>query len=220
MKIGSGSINFDLWRENYDSLTFEDQCRFYDWVAEKYPDQAEYNAEPIRYALYRATEEIGPLYVMEIGGWDGALAAETLDGLDDTRIAAWTNYDIAQMALVRGSWIPDRYRPVLLKDFPWNYSFPNRHNVFVATHFIEHIKAHELLKLFFALKQSIKYIVLQAPIEDSVIHKDWSGYTGSHILEIGWSQVYDMLHWFGFELQAGLCDGIGHGKVMVWRKGF
>jgi len=177
-------INFDLWRENYDQYSFEDMKAFYAEVAEKFPDQQHFDLNAIRaaFSCFGA-----PVSVVELGGWDGALA----DKMFNTgKVASWRNFDIADVPQVCKR---DEYSLVVLDDWFWNG--PVRYaDVFVATHTVEHIRATDLGDVFDSLH--VDYIYLEAPLED--YPTDWTGYHGSHILEIGWDGIDEMLLKRGF----------------------
>ena len=38
-----GQLDFDAWRDNYDSLTYAEHVEFYRQVAEVYPEQVHFN---------------------------------------------------------------------------------------------------------------------------------------------------------------------------------
>jgi hypothetical protein len=175
----AAKIDWDAWRADYDTMTFADQQAFYAQVAELHPRQESFDLEKANEAF----DKIGGsnLIVVELGGWDGRLARDMLARTD---IATWENWDIADLPQVCTR---ENYRRELLDDYLW--TTPIDGDVFVACHTIEHLKARELQKLFAKLRTS--WVYLEAPLSDD--GTDWTGYPGSHILEIGWEGVNELL---------------------------
>ena len=184
-------IDWDEWRREHANLTFADQQAFYSRVAEHYPHQQSFDAVAAHDVFDFIPEE--RLDVVELGGWDGALAAIMLSRSD---ISRWTNYDLVEVPQVCRH---ANYRLELLRDYLWNQE-PVRGDVFVACHTIEHLTARELELLFSVLL--VPYVYLQSPLKFEPV--DWAGYPGSHILEIGWNGVAELLQVCGF-----VCVGPG-----------
>jgi len=167
-------------------MTFADQQEFYRVVAIEHPEQQHFNTN----AAISAFEQIDePSFtVVELGGWDGALAYHLLDRFP---ILRWINYDI--VSVEPQVCIDRRYHPVELDDWFWNER--RTADVFVATHMIEHITDRELGELFDCL--DVDWIYLEAPL--LIDGQKWYGYRGSHILELGWKDVVAMLYERGYE---------------------
>ena len=173
-------IDWDQWRREHHNLTFADQQAFYQRVAELYPHQQSFDALVCHEAFDRIADE--DLDIVELGGWDGALASSMLTRPD---ISRWTNYDLVEVPQVCRH---PAYRLAILEDYLWSGD-PIKADVFVACHTIEHLTSEELEKLFDWLR--VKYVYLEAPLK--LEPYDWTGYPGSHILEIGWNEVAEML---------------------------
>jgi hypothetical protein len=61
-------------------------------------------------------------------------------------------------------------------------------DIFIAAHCLEHIRGNEIEYLYNRIKNSnIKYCLLDIPITDKPVN--WSEYEGTHILEIGYSEI-------------------------------
>jgi hypothetical protein len=135
--------------------------------------------------------------VVELGGWNGRLAASMLARPD---VRFWTNYDLVKVP--QACALPG-YRLIVLDDYLWNRKTPVRADAFVACHTIEHLKAHELDKLIGCL--DVKWVYLEAPLEDGP--RDWTDYSGSHILEIGWDGVGEIMDAHGYDL---VMSGLWH----------
>lgn len=181
--------DFDLWRKNYDKLTYKQQLKFYNQVAIDHPLQRGFDEQQFEDFL----APLGEINVIEMGGWKGELAKYMLERLP--KIRHWLNYEISEQAIIENICPYSPYEALIPSDFIWNIELPKA-DVFVSSHTIEHIRASELDKLFSRLP--VKYIALQAPLADD--GTDWSGYYGSHILEIGWDGVIAMLDRGGYKL--------------------
>ena len=193
--------DFDAWRERYDDMTYEEMADFYDAVETDHPLQKAFNADAFHRFLGYTIKALGRIDVLEIGGWKGELAKEMLEKLG--AIGDWCNVEICWRAVEKSVVVP-KYVAMKPVDFPWNIQLPNA-DVFVAAHFIEHIKEREFELLLgdLSVSDTVRYIGIQAPIPESGEGVDWTGYHGTHILEIGWEQVSTLLLGYGFtEIQA------------------
>ena len=176
------AIDWDQWRKAYPTLSYQDQKAFHELIWEQYPLQNCWH----QHLLNRAIEKVQPYTVVELGGWDGAAAAVMLS--QHPVIQRWTNVEICEPAAQHGQDRSKRYEAPILDGFYWEHG-PWHADLFVASHSIEHLSAHHLERTI-ATTQA-KAIYLDAPLEDEPT--DWTGYVGSHILEIGWQGVYQIL---------------------------
>lgn len=175
------SIDWDAWRAQHATLTFNDQQAFYRRIAAAHPWQRSFHLPTVQEAFDHIDDH--GLHVVELGGWDGALAHAMLNRGD---IATWRNYDIVGVPQVCTD---PRYGCEVLSDYLWNRDSV-RADVFVACHTIEHLTASELTQLLDVL--DVNYLYLEAPLP-SVGAPDWTRYEGSHILEWNWPQVEEAL---------------------------
>jgi hypothetical protein len=182
-------IDWDKWRVDYDRMTFADQQEFYKLVAELHPHQQSFDPAAINEAFDVIKGH--DMDVVELGGWDGRLASSML-GRDD--ILFWENVDLVEVPQVCSH---PAYRLRVLKRPAWDDLLVG--DVFVACHTIEHLKARELALLFDCIRAD--WIYLEAPLEQG--GHDWKGYKGSHILEIGWEEIRDMLDVRGYSWAGG-----------------
>lgn len=204
---------WDQFRDDYPTMSFADKRAFYDWVAATYPEQ--------RYAdVKRALNAFsliagGHLDVIELGGWDGALAASVMRTTGDIR--SWTNYDLVavpQECDYRG------YHLKVLNDDLWSLDRVDA-DVFVSTHTIEHLSAEELAKLFRWLMPEFVYLEAPLPMVGPV---SWRGVEAAHVLELGWDGVEKLLidvgytsrlAWFDLDFGPVGFPGVGAG---LWRR--
>lgn len=182
-------IDWDGWRAAYDEMSFQDQRAFYDLVWEELPGQARASARSLTAFLEHIDGP--PLVVGELGGWDGALAAEVMGG---GRVRAWWNYEISAQAVANSVCEAPMYSGVALGDWYWASS--HLVDLFVSSHVIEHLKFRDVLASFDATE--CRWIYLQAPLRDGPTN--WAGYHGSHILEVGWGEIMGALAGRGFRL--------------------
>ena len=191
-------IDWDAWRSEHASMTFADQQEFYGSVAVAHPHQQCYDLPHARLTFDHISGLVGflpadwpGLVVVELGGWDGALAQALLS--TRSGIENWTNYDLVEVPQVCKR---DNYRLLILDDYLWNQGEVHG-DVFIACHTIEHLTAAELEQLFDVLR--VKFIYLQAPIAHQS-GEAWNGYVGSHILEIGWDRIDELLAARGYRV--------------------
>lgn len=176
-------MNFDEWRKNYDSMTFDDHQRMAGKFLELYPEQAHYNVRGAEMFLRTLVNE----RVLEIGGWKGDLANYVLS--ENKSIKAWTNFDILPVSagdLQR----PHDKRYMFHSLYKWLWEYDTRgwnETVFVATHVFEHLKWSQLQKLIGWIPQTIHTAVIEAPLNPGPT--DWNGCFASHILEVGWIEI-------------------------------
>jgi hypothetical protein len=196
--------DFDRWRAEYDQMTYADQVAFYNQVAEDHPHQVHFDASAFERFLRWAIDARGCIGVIEVGGWKGELAQAMLARLPD--VLVWINYEISQTAAEQSVIESNRYQVVVPDDFAWNITLAPA-DVMVASHTIEHIRERDLAALVDNLPPVVKFVGLQAPLADSAQNVSWAGYWGSHILEIGWYEVVQMLAERGFELIDDLTVG-------------
>ena len=180
-------IDWNAWRASYDSATFAEQQAFYDRVYCEFPEQDRASV----LVLGKLLEYIdAPVTVLELGGWTGALAAETL--ARHPAIVWWTNYEISRAAASESVCGDERYSAVALEE--WYWAQEHEGDLFVASHVLEHLSVLDVLATFAATRT--RYMYLQAPLREEPT--DWHGYHGSHILQVGWAALREALAEHGY----------------------
>lgn len=161
-------MTFDEWRARYDTLTFHEHQQINAEWAVLYPEQRSFATDKV--AVFLGERAHGS--VVELGGWDGQLAALMLHRFPD--IETWVNYDITPN--VPQACNDPRYERVVLDDWPWLRDA--RGDVLVASHVFEHMRAAQVTLLLD--RWDVDAVYVDAPVNGGV----WDGYHGSHILEL------------------------------------
>ena len=185
--------DFDQWRVLYDVLPFEGHQAANAAWATMFPEQRSWNAD----ACAQFLEETQPVRVLEVGGWDGALAGEMLARFP--KVVSWVNYDITPN--VPQTCDDRRYRRVVLNDWPWHTQVAG--DVLIASHVFEHMRLHQILELVDAW--TFQHLIMDVPVGPTA--PNWKGYAGSHILEVDSVDLLDALEARGFAVthsQSGL----------------
>ena len=188
-------FNFNEWREKYSSYSFKEQKEIINRLELRYPKQRQFNFKEVSNFL----KDIPKPKVLELGGWKGELASEIL--AQNKNVILWHNYDICSNAIDKSVCKDKRFKAILLTDFAWNLDIFSEYNTCVLSHVIEHIRKHELEKFFNKIKH-IKYIFIDAPLNDPYLLRGWKNYAGTHILECGWDCVKNMLKGYNLKLNG------------------
>lgn len=186
------AVSWDEWRASYDTWSFRDQQEFYDQVFRVCRVQQQHS--PIHLADFLAYIA-EPVDVVELGGWDGEFAATMLA---DHPIRRWTNYEISQAAVAGSVCHDDRYVPIALDD--WYWTDHHACDLFVASHVLEHLRFDDVKAVLDAT--DCRYAYIQAPLPEGP--RQWDGYHGSHILEVGWARLAEQFYLRGFKPLPGL----------------
>jgi hypothetical protein len=166
----------DAWRDSYTSgdLRIEDHRALYERVAAEYPEQ-NYYALPLVLDFLRWAN---PATVLEMGGWDGALARDVFDRREGADIVMWQNHEVVGVGQVCDD---TRYFRVVDTDlFLWEYDALSA-DAFVASHVLEHLTADDLMALITQLALSnIDFVYADVPL--GIKGQDWRGTTTTHVL--------------------------------------
>lgn len=169
-------IDWDEWRQQYQALDFHGQAAFYVEVAREYPEQTHWDLN----ACVGFYERLRPARIVEIGGWDGALAAEMLSRHPE--IESWDNHEIVA---VPQACQDSRYRRHLLDD--WFWLDPPPGDALVTSHTVEHLSNEHLRDLLDA-SGGYRALFVATPLPDATRPR-WGGYHGSHILDLSWDEL-------------------------------
>lgn len=186
-------MDWDAYRSVYGTLDFDAKQRHYDEVFRNHPAQEHHAADQVAAFLGRVVSDDCRV-VTEMGGWRGELARKMLDKFPTLD---WTNYDFCLPAIESPVFTDERYHPVGLRDYLWNRERIEG-DIFVAAHVIEHLTADELAALIGKL--DARHVYLEAPL--LLPGQVWAGYFGDHVLDIGWSEVDDLMTAAGYEIDT------------------
>lgn len=175
-------FNFNEWRENYDTYSFEQHKELNNILEEISPRQQQHNTEEVINFL----KDIPNAKVLELGGWKGELANKVL--LTNKDIILWHNYDICSNAIDKNVCKDERFKGIVLTDFAWNLDIFSGYNVCIMSHVVEHMKLYEF-KSFLDKIKHIKYIYIDCPLNDPYNRMKWKNYCGTHILNAEWSDI-------------------------------
>ena len=183
--------DFDHWRERYDTLTFAQQQEYHNQLEEWYPEQAHFNFEAAKYAI----NTTGSFVILEAGAWKGDLCKRIMD----ERFYEYPEHHTLWYAI---ELCPNAIEKRVTKEIQYLYidrfDWWNQHghilafDLFIATHFIEHLSDEHLTELLNWLYYvSMPAIYFESPISEH--GQEWDGYEGTHKLTFGWQKVRELL---------------------------
>lgn len=193
----------DEYRRRYDSLAFSEHQAMYRRIAEVYPEQAFWNAAECLAFL----KHYKPRIVHEIGGHDGALAAEML--AQCKFIDRWHNLE-----LVLGNSVctDRRYHQHVKRDWAW--ASPLYFDALVLSHVVEHVSPHHFFRMLGALKGKAVYV--DAPLRESD-RTEWMGTETAHVLPYSMQEVDQAFAEFGWRVtHSGVSDLHGFVSRTRW----
>lgn len=202
--------NSDKWRKNYSRMTYDDQRKYYNTILNLTCDQRQYTIEYIEKPFNNMLKD-KELKIIELGGYQGELAHRILRKYSN--IVAWDNFEITDRARTNSVCNDGRYRPIITNEFLWDIGYvalEEKYNVFLSSHTIEHISTADFKKLVDTVIRHCDYCILEIPMPYNVPKNDlnWKGFDGTHILDIPWEEILEILYRAGFT-QFELSDGRG-----------
>jgi len=177
------TAEFDRWRDTYAVSSIQDHAALYDQAFLKDPKKASFSGRAVRVFLNQMGSACG---VAEIGGRDGALAKVALEFTPE--IKRWINYEISPAAITATATKDPRYEARLMTDFRWWKTVPLEGDILVMSHVAEHLADEDFKSLVAAIPSSIRGVHVQAPISMRG-PTNWKGFSGAHILSMGWVEV-------------------------------
>lgn len=187
---------FDKWRSEYDNLSYEEHCDFYDQIYDAFPAQDYCTLDSVDNFFQMIKFLQRSCRVFEVGGWNGRTAKHCL--LHHDFIDHWYNVELCRKVVettpsslrytsqVPNCWVWD------MPDFPYT-------NVLVASHSLEHMRVRQIGQLLDRM-QNISYAYVEAPIAESAINYDWTGDLSTHIIEVGWEQLEKLFKSYDFDV--------------------
>lgn len=183
------AIDWNSWRAHYDDMTTADQQSFYEHVYGGFPDQRRAKTQPLLDLLFHID---GHVQVIELGGWDGGLAKDVLEVAP--RVDCWVNYEICRQAIENTVCEDHRYIAWSKPGFYWHYDHDG--DVFVSCHSIEHLKVDHIRKTLD--RTHCRWLHIQTPLAEEP--RDWAGYPGTHVIEVGWAGLQAIIESRGWKL--------------------
>jgi hypothetical protein len=192
-------IDWDKWRREYETTTWEQQKVFYNQMWDEYPCQLCYCFDAITdFFIYINQHSSGPGQILEFGGWQGHLAKDIWDLLPPG--TEWHNYEVCQNAIDNSVIKELGYKAIMPTDFLWNY--PDEHfkdyKTIVASHSLEHITLDNFKALIKKLEHA-SFLYFDIPLYQTLGCK-WKDYCGSHILDASWKDIMSILEEHGFTI--------------------
>jgi hypothetical protein len=176
-------MDFNQWRNKYDTLTFAEQVEYHNQLELLYPGQAHYDLQAAKHVI----DLVNPKTVIEAGCWKADLAAEILKSNDI--IEDWKGVEICTNAIKKTVCKDGRMRYREVASFTWWNNVRMGCDLFIATHFIEHLSLQHFAELAKALKS--RFVYFEAPLSDT--GEPWDGYHGTHKLPIGWNRINEIM---------------------------
>lgn len=177
--------DFDEWRRRYNRMSWAEQQAFYSRLWQDHPDQNNYDRGAVQMALWGMKPGTK---VLELGGWQGHLAADLLAEPWAANISEWTNVEVCREAVAASVCTDPRYRAISPPNFPWHWPGLPYPDVLVASHVFEHLRLSDIEALLQRAKPSRLVVTMPLPINPP----RWEGEYAPHILEFGW-QAFDRI---------------------------
>jgi len=186
-------IDWDLWREHYDELTFTDQRRIYDAVLPTFPQQEGYDASFFLRAFKRMVDAgvyyLSEMKVAELGPFRGELAAIVLK---EFRVRRWAGYEISRWAVerTRPEAVKLGYQGIAMERQLWDDDLPP-FDIFLSSDTIEHFSDKDAKRILDVGCEKADFLIMQ--IDCKPKGASWKGYEGTHKIEMTIEDVIEYL---------------------------
>jgi hypothetical protein len=183
--------NFEEYRQQYSSLSFNDLKMLNLTWYHIFPEQLHFRQEFFCNAVRTASEELKKplLDIVEIGGYQGELAQAVSCSVG---CKSWLNIEIIQHNPMQG--LPQTYREHVLTLPLWVERVPlQKYDLLIASETLEHFNDEEVMYLMnYVAEARVKYLAFQIPINEE--GQDWKGWTASHVLTMGRKEFRQLLN--------------------------
>jgi hypothetical protein len=112
----------------------------------------------------------------------------------NTIIKEWTGVEICTNAIEKTNCHNKYFTYRFVQNFDWWNWIYMESDLFIATHFCEHLSADHFADLASALDS--KHVYFEIPISEG--GEAWNGYHGTHKLTLGWSHVIAIMAAHGY----------------------
>lgn len=184
-------IDWDSWRARYAHMSYAEHVEFYDTVAAAHPSQQHY---PLAVLAPWLRQVQGG--VVELGGWRGELARDILAATPT--ITGWHNHEVCRWAATNPATTDPRYTATVDDCWLWEQG-PLTGAMFVASHALEHLSDAHVAALVAQLRTH--QVLVCSPLEHA--GQTWGAYHGSHMLQLGWEGLGELLGRQGYTLVWG-----------------
>jgi len=201
-------MNWNEYRENYPTLTFNEKKRLHESWYSLYPIQEGYAQNSVFFmkCIDKIIEQTKKenLTLVEYGGYDGGLAALVMQ---EHYHIKWINIEIIPHKAKEFLRNRDYFEHVLESEVWIEKPEFKAYDVFLSSSTLEHISDEEIIKLFdYVLSQKFKYLVLL--VDTTQEGTDWINYGGGHVLRTGSIGIKKMLVERSYKLKEDERKGI------------
>jgi Fe-S-cluster containining protein len=193
-------VDWDLWRESYDDLTFQDQRRIYDELLPIFPQQEGYDASFFLRAFERivsaGVDYMPQMKVAELGPFRGELAAIVLQKF---KVRKWAGYEISRWAVerTRPEAVKLGYHGIAMERQFWDDDLPC-FDIFVSSDTIEHFSDEHAREILEVACEKADFLIMQ--IDCKPREATWKSYEGTHKIEMTTEDIISYLEEKGFVL--------------------
>ena len=187
-------LTFSEYRDKYSTLSDKEQKLLHDIWEMKYPEQKHFSLPDFNIVLATARHFMPKVAVSEAGGWKGDLAAAVFHSPVGANIKSWTNHEICDKAVLRSACKDPRYQVIAEPEFRWWEKLKVTDNMFVMSHFLEHVGSEDCEKLLERILDwtDVQFLYIDAPLLKTKADK-WGNYFGSHVNRMTWMDVLTRL---------------------------
>jgi hypothetical protein len=209
---------FDVWREQYDNMTLQDQTQFHREFYKRWTVVHQHGDDGPVDAFFNMAFHALPVSVLEIGGWDGAAAKRVLSVHQN--IVEWLNVEFTAEAVANPVCHDNRYIAEVPSVWPWLVEYQG-YNVLFLQHVVEHMKFDQFQRLINHAAVDAEWVFIQSPLD--MEPRSWYGYPGCHILEVGWNEIDAFMASSGFDLVQTWWDTTNstapeNGRTRIYRR--
>jgi len=186
----SALSQFNDYRKVYSSLTFNELKKQHEQWYRKYPLQSRFEKRFFVNCFKHVVKTLKRnLFVVELGGFEGALALEILKMYPTMQ---WLNVEIIKHTMKRGL-EKYRYTEHVLSEQLWREKLDLRkYDVFVSSHTLEHLSNVQVKRLFeYLILNNMQYLILDIPVRPN--GQTWYKYSGTHVLMMGSNHLKKLL---------------------------
>lgn len=174
----------DLWRANYDMLTYAEHQEIWEALFSQMREQCYADAAWFLRAFRQLADmgvNLNAANVVELGSYDGWLGAECMR---EFNFASWTGYEMIPSAVARTSDATVRagVKNLVAERPLWEMAHIQAFDIFVSAHTIEHLSTTDCMRLLDFVCRRTQVAVIELPT--LMPGQTWTGTISSHVLGI------------------------------------